>query len=182
MVYSASSRYGYFEMDLEQVQIEDLTFDMVDGYSFATCYTREHSGSPMRDLDIAAAILISGGNYAHIGRLLGRRRSSVVDKINSTGPLRTLFLETRDGSLDELEAGVMRSAIGGNESDRRFVLSTIGKDRGYSTRQQLADTNDQPLAPSLYNLDKLSVEDLERLERILTAAESSEADPQSTES
>lgn len=160
--------------------LAEITDADAQDFSFLDCYTFSNPGSPIRETDLVHAIRFTHANYAHIGRLLNRRRQAVYDAINTNAVVREIFLEVRQTMLDDLESGIFVSAMEGHKDDRRFVLSTIGKDRGYTTKQQIAGNNDGPIQISNYDLSKLSDEELEQLDTILASA-GSRADGEASE-
>lgn len=151
-------------MDKPLTEITDSDAELFD---FSQCYTRSNPGTPIRDSDLVYAIRFTMGNYSHIARLLGRRRAKVYDAINTNSVIREIFAEVKETLLDDLESGVFRSALEGDGADRRFVLTTIGKNRGYSSRQEMVGKDDGPIRVADYDLSKLSDEELEKLESIL---------------
>lgn len=103
-------------------------------YDFVNCWTANNPGEHFSKQDVVAAIVHTGGNYAHMGRILKRSRGSVYSYIMANPDVSNIFNEIRESALDQIESGIIRSALDGNKEDSKFVMRTIGKDRGYTTR------------------------------------------------
>lgn len=116
-----------------------------DDYDFENCETRLNSTGPYVLSDVIAAIHKSHANYAEMARLLGRKRSKVRDFVLGNAEAKLLFDDVREGMLDDIEGGVFAAAISGDGPSQRFVLSTIGKNRGYSTRVENTGSEGGPL-------------------------------------
>lgn len=153
------------------IPLEEITDADAATFDFSTCYTATNPGSPIRKSDLVLAIRFSCANYAEIGRLLNRRRLKIYDVINADVTLRAIFAEVRETLLDELEGGVFASARKGDAADRRFVLTTIGKSRGYTTGKEVSGPDGGPISIEQYDLSKLSDEELEKLEDLLGKAD-----------
>ncbi len=127
-----------------------LNFDNIDqskadNYDFTNCYTKCNPGKPYNSRDVAAAIYVTKGCYSNMAKLLGRRRNGVKYFVEGNAGLRELFNETLESTIDILQSDVVDSAIKGNEQDRRFVLTTLGKGRGFSTRIENTGKDGEPI-------------------------------------
>lgn len=136
--------------------MSQLDFDAIDheNYDFAGCLTRRDRFGPYYDADVVAAIRVAQSSLIHIANLLGRNRNRVRDLIYSRPDLKAVFDETRETLLDHVEVSVFTSALNGDGPNQRFLLSTIGKSRGYSTRQELTGQDGAPMR-------------IERVERVI---------------
>lgn len=114
-------------------------------YDFERCATRLDTFGPYDPDDVIAAIYTSHGNYAQMARLLGRRRNKVRDFVLSKPEIKEIFDEVRESLVDDVEASVFSCALAGDGPSQRFVLSTIGKNRGYSTRTETTGAEGGPV-------------------------------------
>lgn len=124
-----------------------------DAYDFQNCETRLDRFGPYNKHDVVAAILVSKGTFSQMAVLLGRNRSRVRDYVLARPDVKEIFDDIREGMLDQLEADTFHSAMAGDPTDRRFLLTTVGKNRGYSTRTEATGADNAPLIP--VNMDKL---------------------------
>lgn len=99
--------------------------------------------------DMVRAMLEAEGFPRKISFLLGMPRKAVIDFIQADLELIELQQELREGTLDDVESKVLESATSGDGANGRFVLQTIGKDRGYSTRTETTGKDGEPLTEPL---------------------------------
>lgn len=111
-------------------------FEQYQDYDFNTCRTRIDRDGPYHEEDVIAAIHVTGGVFGAMARLLGRKRQSIKDYVYRNPAVLAEFENYRESCIDEVERGVMISALLGDAASQRFVLSTIGKDRGYTTKTE----------------------------------------------
>lgn len=124
----------------------NLTVEQAMVYNFDVCWTRNHLEAPIRPVDIVAAIYHTRANVHKMTILLRRTRKQISEFLERNIDIQQIRYDIFDGVLDQLEDDVLSSALAGEGQDRRFVLSTLGKDRGFSTRQQVTGRNDGPVA------------------------------------
>lgn len=117
----------------------------VENYDFETCWTRLNPNSVYEARDIVAAILAFRGNYTRIAAVLGRSRRSVEQYIQYDPLLRELREDVRNSVLDEIEDGYMDEALHGDNRARQYFLSTLGKDRGYTIRNENTGKDGEPI-------------------------------------
>lgn len=82
--------------------------------------------------EIYEALIASNGNISGATRELGSSRLYVMNTINSTPELVALLDELREGSIDKAEQNIFADVEKGDQSASRFVVSTIGKKRGWN--------------------------------------------------
>lgn len=116
-----------------------------ENYDFDNCETRINASGPYHLPDVLAAIYVSRSNYAEMARLLGRNRSKVRDYVLRTSEAKLAFDDVREALLDDVESYTFTAAINGDGPSQRFLLQTLGKDRGYSTRQETTGAGGAPL-------------------------------------
>lgn len=74
------------------------------------------------------------GNKGAIARELGITRRKLEDKINSNPDLIELLSDMREAVVDRAEDNMFkRVESGADPAAEKFILSTIGRGRGYST-------------------------------------------------
>lgn len=118
-----------------KIDLEDENPYVFDpNFEFSTCWTYRHPYGPYDEHDVAQALIHERGNISAAARKLGRRAAGVRRAIDREPKLRTLVQEMREERLDGLEDGIFTSAEAGDNTDRRFLLSTLGKHRGFTQK------------------------------------------------
>lgn len=87
--------------------------------------------------DIANALEEVDGNLAKAAALLGVRRGKLVTAISRDTDLRELHEDYLERAIDNAQANVFEAVEAKNYQASCFLLSTLGKDRGYSTKSEL---------------------------------------------
>lgn len=77
------------------------------------------------------------GNISACARLLNMRRSSLKERIDASPELRAKLEEVREEMLDKAEENVYDRVEQGDDAMTRFVLSTLGKERGYTQKTEV---------------------------------------------
>ena len=116
---------------------------LIKSYDFKNCPTR--AGGPFYEQDVIAALLFSGGVLADAARILSRRRTRLKEFIDSNADLFELWNEIKESTIDEVEAVVFQAAKQGDIPAGKFILQTIGKHRGYSTRVENTGKDGDPM-------------------------------------
>lgn len=114
-----------------------LDEEFVETYDFGGCYTRTSSDGVIGELDTAVAILRTRGVPADMKRLLGKGRATIGRYIDSKPALKELLEDVAEDFLDEVEKLHKNAALQGDLTAQRFILQTLGKRRGYTTRQEV---------------------------------------------
>lgn len=94
----------------------------------------------MRNITVAEyqeAITLSHGILAAAARRLGVSRVSVHKAVNKHPTLKAALEEARDEVLDLAESRLFEAVNAGTLSAIIFMLSTLGKNRGYVPRQEV---------------------------------------------
>lgn len=94
------------------------------------------------DADIATWLLEHKGNISAVARQLNTRRKYIADRVERRPELKELLEEIRQTVIDKAEQNVFVSVESGDLGESRYVLGTIGKDRGYVAR---VETNKDPI-------------------------------------
>ena len=89
---------------------------------------------PVTKDQIHEAIIICNGNIAAVCRLLERNREGIMSRINADTTLRMVLSDIRDAVMDAAENNIFSLVYQGDFNASKFVLQTLGKDRGYITR------------------------------------------------
>lgn len=85
------------------------------------------------------------GNMAAVGRQCGVTRQGVWDFVQKHDKLKEVQTELRETFVDNIESGLYSEAIKGNVTAQIFILKTLGRNRGYVERQELAGAEGKPL-------------------------------------
>lgn len=107
-------------------------FGHVEDYPFHTCKSRVER--VLHERDVMAAILCERGSFAHIAARLGFTREQVRAYILTNPTCAMLHKQVVDTVLDISERNQMDAAVRGDLNAGKFLLTTIGKDRGYTTK------------------------------------------------
>lgn len=103
-------------------------------YDFETCNTAIDPIGPFYPIDVFAAIKVARGNYRLASQLLRRQRDSLIRWIKANPEFSQIAVDEEEGVLDDVETIVKDQALSGDGAQTRFLLSTKGKNRGYSTK------------------------------------------------
>jgi hypothetical protein len=127
----------------------------VTQYDFTKCETRNNGKGPYFKKDVIAAAIYTGGVYAEMARLLGRSRGRVKEYVEGNPDVADVLDEVRESALDYLEQGVVVSALMGDQQDRRFVLQTLGKNRGFTTRSEHTGKDGEAIEHTMKPVDEI---------------------------
>jgi hypothetical protein len=90
------------------------------------------AGGDLSDGEIYDAVEQTKGNLGAAARILGVRRSIVAKRVETKPELAALLEDFRQSVIDTAEDNVHKDVEKGDPTASRFVLQSIGKDRGYS--------------------------------------------------
>lgn len=121
--------------------VTDLVIGEPKEYSFETCQTRLDRLGPFVLVDVVYAIAAARGNWADMAKLLGRNRQRVKDWVESRPEVLAYREDVVQGIIDEVEYKHLDSALAGDGSAQRFILSTLAKERGYTIRTENINKN-----------------------------------------
>ena len=124
----------------------DLNDATATRYDFESCWTANNRSAPYSEQDVVAAMLVTTGNYSRMAMLLNRSRAGVVRYCQGNKDVMDLRAEVREGFLDEVEDQHMKSALAGDKDARKYFLSTLGKNRGYTVRVESTGKDGEPIA------------------------------------
>ena len=141
---------------------EDLDYR---NYKFDRCLTRMDSRGPFDKEDVVAALLSARGALGIAAGYLGRSRSSLVRWLKAHPTINAVVADYKATQLDAVEVNTFDAAIIDNEgADRRFLLTTLGKERGFSSRSEVTGKDGEPLM--IADLSKMSNDQLRELKAI----------------
>lgn len=86
--------------------------------------------------EIAASLEKNRGNLSKCSRDLSVRRKNLVERIGKHPDLQAVLDEIRDERIDKAEDNIYDDLDKGDPAASRFVLATLGKDRGWVTRNE----------------------------------------------
>lgn len=114
-------------------------------YDFRNCETRLNKFGPYNRTDVLFAAVVTLGTLADMAELLGRRRGSLKEYISAHPEVREFIEDIREGAIDKIETEEIKSALAGDPTSRRFILTTLGKNRGFSTRTEQTGKDGGPI-------------------------------------
>ena len=91
---------------------------------------------------VLEAIKGSGGIVSTVSKRLGCAWSTARTYIDKWEDTQKAFLDEREAILDMAEGVIDNSVKDGNTQDAKWVLSTLGKDRGFSEKTQIEHSGD----------------------------------------
>lgn len=150
-----------------QLLKRNLDIGNPDEYDFEGCYTRMNPDRGVAERDLVAAMLKHRGNYSRMAADLDRSRMVVRSAVEKDDEFRALRDEIRETILDEIETGVFNTAMSGDTAQQRFVLQTLGKERGFVTREERTGAGGEPI----HTKSKIDVSGLDEavMEKLLNA-------------
>jgi len=90
---------------------------------------------------VLEAIRGTGGIVSQIAKRLSVDWSTARKYINAWDETKKAFEDERETILDMAERTLFKSVKDGNSQDAKWVLSTLGKNRGFSERQEITGAN-----------------------------------------
>ena len=100
------------------------------------------SGVPYNDGEIYEAIVSARGNLSTICEALDVKRDALRARINETPLLKQIYDEQRESIVDQAEENIFNDVKRGDQVASKFVLTTLGKERGYTTK---VETSNEPV-------------------------------------
>lgn len=175
-------KYGDLDTRLVRVLfmgMDQAIFDIFDAalaardadrpYDFNACKTKTMVGG-LVDEEAINALVITNGNIAKSASLLGIRRMKLRDWIDRMPEVQMCMADLRDAQLDDVEEMQFQCALIGDATAGRFLLQTVGKERGYVTRTEQTGKDGMALLPPSVDFSKLSTETLMELKEAMINA------------
>ena len=100
---------------------------------------------------VKKAIPGSGGIISTIAKKLGVEWHTAKTAIDNSAVLTQLYNAERESILDMAEGVLFTNVKAGDSQDAKWVLSRLGKNRGYAERQEITGAEGGPL---LIQVDK----------------------------
>jgi len=94
---------------------------------------------------IIEAIKDSGGIMSTIARRLGVTWHTADTWVKQYDETKQALQDEREAILDLAESTLFRNIKDGNSQDAKWLLSTMGKNRGYSERQEITGVDGGPI-------------------------------------
>ena len=116
-----------------------------DNYDFDGCESNMFRALPLIEVDVYAALMWAKGNLSLAADVLNRPRRVLTDWLKANPEMYQVIDEIRERRLDTIQDKVIAQAELGDGTQARFVLSTIGKDRGFTTRVENTGKDGAPL-------------------------------------
>lgn len=116
----------------------------VEEFDFETCWTAQNDKG-ISDFDLSIALIRYDANYSQIGKVLGRSRREVERCISADIVLYDLAKDVEESFLDEVESKYRDMARTGDVVAIKFFLSTKGKSRGYTLRNEISGSDGGPI-------------------------------------
>ncbi len=135
----------------------------VASYDFEHCWTKMNPQGSYEDLDVAAALIATQGNVGATAKLLGRSRRSVMGYVHRNLQLKDLQEDLMEEFLDVIEDRHKTAALNGDLATQRFFLTTLGKNRGYTSRSEVTGKDGEAMEQTIKVTADMPDEFLERL-------------------
>lgn len=103
-----------------------------------------------RTSDFEKAIPNSGGIISTIAKRVGCDWSTARRAIEKSPKLTEMFENEREAILDMAESTIFMSIKNGDTQDAKWLLSRLGKNRGYSERQEITGRDGEPVEVLVY--------------------------------
>jgi len=91
---------------------------------------------------ILKALKGSGGIKSTVAKRLGCTWDTANNAINSTDVTKRAFQDERETILDMAETTLLKSVQEGDVQSSKWMLSTLGKNRGYNEKTDIVITGD----------------------------------------
>lgn len=131
-------------MSQTELSVDDLIDELLpllaqDKFNFSKCATADRGNGPLvlYKRDVVAALLKTTGVMIEAATLLNVRRCKLVSYVHSNIDILDLKEDLRQGQVDLVEKAQLKAAMEDDAAAGRFILQTIGKDRGYSKTLEL---------------------------------------------
>lgn len=156
--------------DLESSNVLE-EFAHVDyvNYDFKHCRTRLDPIGPIFREDVYAALKNAEGSVADAAALIGRPRETLARWLKANKDMYLIQHDIQETVLDTVEVSVRKQAVAGDAGQQRFLLNTLGKDRGYSTRVEATGKDGAELNFARVAVVRISDEQMMRVAKEIVA-------------
>lgn len=142
-------------LELDKLPPEELAL-----FDFDLCLTALNPTGPIIKSDVVRALVLSNGNLSVLAAAVGRSRSAGKRYIDAHPDVKEVYETLIERKLDKVEDCQFNAAISGDTAAGRFLLQTLGKDRGFVTRTEQTGKDGEALMPPSYDYSKMSTEAL----------------------
>lgn len=94
------------------------------------------------DAEVASFLVEELGNVTATAKRMGISRRALKDRLDRRPELKELGTDLIDEIVDTAQHNIFKSVVAGDLGESRFILTTLGKDRGFATR---VETNKDPI-------------------------------------
>ena len=117
-------------------------------------------GETRTNSEIAAALEKANGNLSEAAAHLGIKRHVLAGHVERVEALRLYHLDFLEKAIDKAQSNVFKAVENGDYGASQFLLTTLGKDRGFSTKQEMTlaktvDLNDLSEEQLIARIDEL---------------------------
>ncbi len=102
------------------------------------------SNRTVAEAEIVAALEAAEGSIADAAASLGVKRHVLASAISRSEYLRAVHMDFLEAGIDAAQRVVFTAVKQGRLEAATFVLSTVGKERGFSTKQELKLSKAEP--------------------------------------
>lgn len=99
--------------------------------------------------EIYDALRAANGNFMAAATALGCNRQVIKKRVEETPMLIDLVADFKDGVLDQAETNIYSAVLAGDQAASKFVLTTIGKERGFITRNEMTGAGGTDLSAGM---------------------------------
>lgn len=103
-----------------------------------------------KNSDFEEAIKGSGGIMSAVAKRVGCDWATARKFVNNSPKLKRMFEAEREIVLDMAESTLFNSIRAGDTSDAKWLLSRLGKERGYAERKELTGADGEPVEVLVY--------------------------------
>ena len=116
-----------------------------------------------KNSDFEEAIKGSGGIMSAVAKRVGCDWQTAQRFIKNSDKLAKMFEAEREIVLDMAESTLFNSIKAGDTSDAKWLLSRLGKERGYAERKELTGADGEAIELTMKQLRELPDDDLLRI-------------------
>lgn len=156
-------------MQDELTLVERYQSISAENFDFAKCFTRTNGEGAMIEKDVVMALKASEGNISKAAALLGVGRTSVARFVQQNPDLHSVLDEYTETIIDVAEDVLKEQVKEGDGAQVRFLLNTKGKNRGYTTRQEMTGKDGAALDFMKVAQVRMDDEQMERIAEAITA-------------
>jgi hypothetical protein len=113
-------------------------------------------GAQLLDEDVSFELVRHKGKLTPTAKALGVCSSYVRQRIRENPSVMDAYLHARDEIVDSAEQVMMDKLKEGSERAAMYILSTLGKDRGYTERHEITGKDGAELVVTL-NLSNTTI-------------------------